>query len=79
MAEEPVEEPWQRVTTSQVQSLANGMAADVQVAARCLSSYSWAQSQSSARGGPGIRMPKSGTLRFAITLMQSPKHHMHTR
>ena len=78
MAEEPVEEPWQSVTTGQVQLLARDIAADVQAAARCSSSYSCAQSQSSARGGPGIRMPRSDTLQFAITLKKSPNHPMHT-
>lgn len=79
MAEEPVEEPWQRVTTGQVQLLVKGILADVQAVARCSSSYSCVKSQSSARGGPGIRMPRSDTLRFAITLIKNPEHPMHTR
>lgn len=79
MAEEPVEEPWQWVTTGPGQMLAKGIAADFRAAACCSCSYRRAKSLSSARGGPGIRMPKSDTLRFAITLMENPKHPMHTR
>ena len=77
MAEEPVEEPWQRVTTGRVKLPAKGIQADVQAVARCSSSYNCARSQSNARGGPGIRMPRSDTLRFAITLIKSSKDPMH--
>ena len=66
------------MNTGEVRLLAKSIAAGVQAAACCSCSYRCAQSQSSARGGPGIRMPRSDTLRFAITLMISPEHSMHT-
>ena len=66
------------MNTGEVRLLAKNIAAGVQAAASRSCSYRCAQSQSSARGGPGIRMPRSDTLRFAITLMISPKHSMHT-
>ena len=66
------------MNTGEVRLLAKNIAVGVQAAACCSYSYWCAQSQSSARGGPGIRMPRSDTLRFAITLMISPEHSMHT-
>lgn len=66
------------MNTSEVRLLAKNIAADVQAVACCSCSYRCAQSQSSARGGPGIRMPRSDTLRFAITLTINPEHSMHS-